>query len=998
MKLRDEQLKAIETIDKNLAINAGAGTGKTEVLTRRYVNLLKNGDFEDRGEVNSVVAITFTKKAASEMKQRVRELVENSKDEKLLELSGDLNDPNISTIDSFCGKIVKENSFFLDIDQNFTIMEERDSFNLFNIILNEMLESEEYKGIILEILNVTGKRDSNQVREDIKNIYNSIDQTTESASYFIKETLIRAGKLNKKSVRDDIFKSILAFDENSKFAGKFRKFLFEEESLEKLLNESDTLTLSNYFKELYGYSSEKYDDLKEVANLERQYIEYKNIDLNIKILKLCNDLKEKMMEEKKKLGKFEFNDILKMSIELMQIPSVKEKIQSDIKYLMVDEYQDSNDLQRKLFYDICSVENTLDRQNLFIVGDPKQSIYGFRGANINIFSETLQDIVNSGGELINFDMNFRSDRGIIEPVNLIYSKIMKERYNPLKFNRDSGNSKFNIIYADGKDSSNLEPNLISKYIIKSLSEDKNLGDFTLLFRSRTKLSDFENAFNEAGLDYYTFDSPGFFDTEEINLLISILKLLKKEDNNISYYYILNSKLYSFSDEEILEFYKNGNEKIQKALNEINKKIIDLKKLKLSSNKNLLEEIYKSFKIVETYNFLEPDFQAQGNLYKMLKLAKQADENLETFDEFFYTLDEKYSSLSQQQVEDEKSNVIKLMTIHGSKGLGFNQVIVPNLSNRGASDKNIINFTKENGLGINYYGMGYNFCLNKDLKNSIEQKENDNIYYVAMTRAKEGLLLGMTGNKSGYKAVLNNIVVENFSDNFLDEKNYVDILPIQKKISFKNPEYDFPYLEECKVEGNKTIKFNISQIMQEYNVRNEINKSYDKSQNINFDIPSNVLGKLVHRFVQIYDGDFEQAFQKIKEEFLYRENDDNLKSLLLNIVGDLDEEYFKGLREINFVYRYKNFIFRGIIDNIIEKDDTIIITDYKFSSLDNESLIENYFIQIVFYGIVVEKIYPDKEIKLQLINLKNKYKTYVDFNDNIKQRVMNIIEKYDGRIN
>ena len=134
MKLRDEQLKAIETIDKNLAINAGAGTGKTEVLTRRYVNLLKNGDFGDRGEVNSVVAITFTKKAASEMKQRVRELVENSKDEKLLELSGDLNDPNISTIDSFCGKIVKENSYFLDIDQSFTIMEERDSFNLFNII------------------------------------------------------------------------------------------------------------------------------------------------------------------------------------------------------------------------------------------------------------------------------------------------------------------------------------------------------------------------------------------------------------------------------------------------------------------------------------------------------------------------------------------------------------------------------------------------------------------------------------------------------------------------------------------------------------------------------------------------------------------------------------------------------------------------------------------------------------------------------------------------
>ena len=159
-----------------------------------------------------------------------------------------------------------------------------------------------------------------------------------------------------------------------------------------------------------------------------------------------------------------------------------------------------------------------------------------------------------------------------------------------------------------------------------------------------------------------------------------------------------------------------------------------------------------------------------------------------------------------------------------------------------------------------------------------------------------------------------------------------------------------------------------------------------------------MGKLVHRFVQIYEGDFEEAFEKVKEEFLFESNEGILRKLLLNILNDLDEEYFEGLREINFVYRHKNFIFRGIIDNIVEKDDTIIVTDYKFSSLNNESLIANYFIQIVFYGIVLEKLYPKKEIKLQLINLRNKYKTYVDFNDDIKEKVIDIIEKYDGRKN
>lgn len=997
MKLRDEQLKAIETIDRNLAINAGAGTGKTEVLTRRYVNLLKNGDFGDRGEVSSVVAITFTKKAASEMKQRVRELVENSDDEKLQELAGDLNDPNISTIDSFCGKIVKENSYFLDIDPSFTVMEDRESYNLFNNTLNELLKSDEYKGIIHEILNKTGKRDSEQVREDIKNIYNAIDQTTEGPSYYIKETLKIAEKLNKKSVREEICKSILAFDENSKFADKFRKFLFEEDTLKKLLNEDDDYTLSKYFSHLYGYTSQKYDDLKVTGDLERQYIEYKNMDVNIKILKLCDDLKTKMMQEKKKLGRFEFNDILRMSIELMQIPSVKEKIQSDIRYLMVDEYQDSNDLQRKLFYEICSVNNVLDRGNLFIVGDPKQSIYGFRGANINVFSETLEDIVNSGGELINFDMNFRSDRGIIEPVNIIYSKLMEDRYNPLNFSKDNGGQRFSIIFGDNKSPKDLETNLISKFIIKSLKE-KSLGDFTLLFRSRSKVSDFENKFKEQGLDYYTFDSPGFFTTEEINLLISILKLIKNEGNNISYYYILNSKLYSYSDEEILGFYKNGNEEIQNAVNEIHEKIIAIKNLNLSSNRRIIEEIYRSFKIFEIYNFENSDFQAQGNLYKMILLSRLSDENLETFDEFFYTLEEKYSSLSQQQVEDEKSDVIKLMTIHGSKGLGFNQVIVPNLGSKTASDKNIINFSKENGIGVNYLGVGYNFNLNKDLKKATEEKENDNIYYVAMTRAKEGLLLGMSGQSSGYKAVLDKIVVENFEENFLDEEEYKDVLPIERENKYENPEKNFPYLENLEIEDKKTIKLNISQIMQDYNMKNEVRKVYDNSVNFDLNISSNILGKLVHRFVQIYDGDFEGSFQRVKEEFLFESNEGILRELLLNILNDLDEEYFEGLREINFVYRHKNFIFRGIIDNIMEKDDTIIVTDYKFSSLNNESLIANYFIQIVFYGIVLEKLYPEKEIKLQLINLRNKYKTYVDFNDDIKEKVIDIIEKYDGRKN
>ena len=270
VKLRDEQVKAIESIEKNIIINAGAGTGKTEVLTRRYVHLLKHGELIPNKEVSSIVAITFTKKAAAEMKERVKNLVSESEDIYLLSMLGDLTDPNISTIDSFCGKLVRENSYYLDIDPNFTIMEEEESFQLFNHVLNCLLEKDEYKGLVLDILNITGKRQSDQVRFDIGSVYGEIRDLPIDIGYFLQLLKNREPLLNHYPKREEIVEELIKLHESKKLPKSLEDFLFLKNNINHL-KDRDYGVFMEFVKMINKLTASKYDYLKSLIDLEYEF-------------------------------------------------------------------------------------------------------------------------------------------------------------------------------------------------------------------------------------------------------------------------------------------------------------------------------------------------------------------------------------------------------------------------------------------------------------------------------------------------------------------------------------------------------------------------------------------------------------------------------------------------------------------------------------------------------------------------------------------------------
>ncbi len=677
---------------------------------------------------------------------------------------------------------------------------------------------------------------------------------------------------------------------------------------------------------------------------------------------------------------------------------------------MVDEYQDSNDIQKEIFYLICSKEKPLDRNNLFVVGDPKQSIYGFRGANINIFNETRRNIKETLGEDITFTKNYRSNDKLMSGINNIYSNIMKDRYdilNPSKVSKDN----YNIfsVNNDNKRDSSFEPKAISNYIASNIKEGKRKAkNYTLLFRSRNGQELFEENLRSRNIPFYTFDSLGFYNSDEIQIIIEIFKLIKDISNNQSLYFIMKSQIYKVSDEDIFEYLNNGSEDIEKINSEIFFKIKYLKELVNNSVSSILNNIYDIFSLYELYNFEENNIQKQGNLYKLNDIAKIYDENNLTFDDFCFDLINNRNDETMKQVENENSEVVKLMTIHGSKGLGFDDVVIPYINKGKSNKKDLVRFRKEDGLAINFYGANYTYKELEKLDLEEENIENNNIYYVAMTRAKENLMLGFSGFKSGYKKVIYEDIEALKNSNLIKEIQSEEeiVLDVKKRENLNDTE-EFLYTKNIESSKNNIIKSNITTVLNYYNNKNNLIdlkdidiKEYELiEEKDNLKLPGYLTGNIVHRYAELYKEPYNVDLKDVLAEFGVGEDQEVFfKRYIENFKKLFNYSVSKSLEEVEFNYKYKNFLFRGIIDRIEIEKNTLRIIDYKFSNLQKKELISRYWIQIVFYGLVCEQLFKDYKVELILKNIKNNYLAEIEYSTENKNSLLNIIDNYINDIN
>lgn len=667
----DKQKKAIsEPLGKNILVSAAAGSGKTRVLVERTVALLgeKTSDNKDISLANMVI-MTFTKKATQELKKRIKEAIElrlisEPENKMLIKESALLSSANISTIDSFCKKILEEhydklsvgNSVYGNFDPAYRIADEKELNILYNDVLNDFLEEkyaeEKYKPFFDAYME---KCDESNIKNILLKGIKFLSSITWPDEYlldrlnnFEKECIDNANKyinskidqlkmisINSKSLLDDLYDVMEESKNNLSANGKIKGATYKEvcnildKTISELENLFSILSKMTYKKEDVMEALDAFDKIV-VPSFPRKNLvmvsdedEYRLIADNVEILFkdlskirdisvmldlkkeiICNeneklllellyDFYMKIIEEKKHKNIYAIGDYANLALDILydkvvdddgnikRVPSDTAKILSD-KYttIFVDEYQDTNYIQEYILY---AITDGFKKKNTFLVGDVKQSIYGFRNAKPEIFNEKFKTYKDSPDDnmLITLDANYRSRKPILQYVNELFTNVMHEEYGAVNYERDgklgipnektyveppkmghdlveifllSKNQQGVIDIADDEKIDNIAYE--AEFVAKKIYELVNDGvckykDIAILLRStKGKAEYFLDAFSKYGIPGYSELNRGFFNRFEIKLLISILRIIDNPLQNIELASVITSSIFDIKNKEL----------------------------------------------------------------------------------------------------------------------------------------------------------------------------------------------------------------------------------------------------------------------------------------------------------------------------------------------------------------------------------------------------------------------------------------------------------------
>ncbi|MEO0087510.1 MAG: UvrD-helicase domain-containing protein [candidate division WOR-3 bacterium] len=932
-------------------ILAPAGSGKTKRLAENYVELLKKGV-----PVEKILAITFTEKAAYEMKERIFNLARGDK-EIFKKLKENLNKIRISTIDAFCLSLVKRFSFFLN--------------------LSSYLEVIEYPRNLYE--------------KAIANAFRSLKETEEFYDLLLNFLIEFNFKGYERLKRDFLipFWEKRLFSKRAIIEEKQKKGTCENErELKRALSEKLGNIAFQFFKE-------KVEKFYEEEKLKREILDFSDLELFAYFL--LNEHSE-------------FNNIL-------------DAFDERTDHILVDEFQDTNYLQWAII-DKLTEEWRAGKgrkselgitPSLFLVGDKKQSIYYFRGANVEIVNyaqKKLEEWLPEDFQLEIVQDNYRSLKAIIDFTNVLFSEIFGKEYTPFQKKRNneaSGRVEIILIEAEGRteEKRKLEAEILCKRIksivnnleIYSLNkEEKYLCDYkdiTILIRRRTHLRVLEEKLREYDIPFVVVKGTGFYDEPEIQFLLSFLRFLSEPTSSYNLYLLLKSPLFNFTDEEIIKInQREGLNLYEKLLNY--SADCDVKRKKdIEYLKKLLEEYQKErlsvfveqvLKEREVYRYLT-DPQRKANVKKFLNLLEKLENENQTLLEitqFFRFVKE---DEPKANINTEEMNVVKIMTIHEAKGLQFPVVFVPFLDEEVASRFNQhFLFIEENEKKVRYIGEGITE-MRKENEEFSKHKEKEiaeekRIFYVAVTRAQDALYLsGVLGSNIAESKLLwliDKLQIKKINNHYKAEKKIegVRILTkemveeeykkIKEKEKIRKEEETPEIMVEKLTRFKKGVEYiEVTKILPEERKRHswewvifgevfhilldEISKGY-----LNLDEKEiEKRGKELLKKKGISNVELEkwakiilEHFQKLKEKGL------------LKIIEKKENSY----SEFPFILKKGNKFYFGRIDKIIIEDDKIYLYDYKTFPVKEtqvEKIAKGYLSQLAIYELALKNIFNKK---------------------------------------
>jgi len=605
--LLPEQAAAAYEINKHISVTAGPGSGKTTVLVERYLHILR----EHSLSIDQIVAITFTNRAANEMRERLRadlnhmlRIATDDERRRWLNYKRTLDGAVITTIHGFCARLLREFPIEARVDPQFLLLDEHRAAMMLELTVEEVL-SDFISGGHIEISRLTLGVGRSRLAAALAQLY----RESRGQGLSLEELALATARVH--ATEEDHARALEALERTMNDFLRVRRttraaldnqaevFAAWSEAKNLLTSIPSHETLADYCRLIETFRDPRpairgsvadhvkaLDELIWARNLQGR-VPQVCLDLfarqyALEMVNLLLRIDQRLNEEKQKLSALDFDDLELRTLTLLERPEVLARTSERYRFFLVDEFQDTNSVQR-LLLERLSLTKGRRPANLFIVGDRKQSIYGFRGADVDVFREMTATLLAHSGEEKPLQLNFRSQPALIAFFNYLFARLFQvpddipsseyknldqlgyvkhEPSEPKRELRDEGALVELLVTTKPSleddprayyDSRELDAQQIARRILalKRSSPELKYGDIALLFRAMTQVQIYESVFRRANIPYQTVLGRGFYEREEITDLIQLLRFLDNKTDELALAAVLRSPLCGLSDNALL---------------------------------------------------------------------------------------------------------------------------------------------------------------------------------------------------------------------------------------------------------------------------------------------------------------------------------------------------------------------------------------------------------------------------------------------------------------
>lgn len=1009
MAWTNEQKEAIYTEGTNIIVSAGAGSGKTAVLTERVLEKVKKGI-----SVDNLLILTFTKMAAKEMKERIGDKL---KKEGLTSELAKLDTADITTFDAYALSVVKKYHYYLNVSKDINIIDGSVITLYKRKILKDIFEElyEENNHEFIDFIQEYCIKDDKDIFEFILNINSKLDLKTNKREYLDNYINTVYDEVKIDNDIDNYIKVILKLISN---INDYLEYIDDDDYLAKLYDVLSPLLSAKSYDDIKSNISIKLPILRGASDITREYRDkikstideikklttYDSYDdikrgiLSTKgnakvIIDIIKKLDDITYNYKVKYNSYEYSDISALAIKLVRDnKEIREEIKNNLNEILIDEYQDTNDVQEEFI-------SYISNNNVYMVGDIKQSIYRFRNANPYIFKNKYDTYSNNiGGIKIDLNKNFRSREEVINNINLLFDRIMDNDIGGADYSLSHRMIYGNLMYkgdGDNKEDNNFsvynylndttfKNNEVEAFIIaddiknkinsgyKAFGKDTNgvrkikYSDFAILLDSSKSFDLYKKILEYNGIPTSIVKSVNLTDGEVVLVIKNIISfIIKINDNKIDnefkklFISIGRSFLFNTDDNVLFDYFLNNNFK-DSDIYKISYNIT--KRLDTISLEEIIDLIVDNF---DFYNklFLLGDYNA--NILRIQKL-KEITNSLINLDYDIYDyqkyLDDIISNnlKLEYSVNDNSTDTVKIMTIHASKGLEFGVCYYGELYNRFNNSDAISKYSYDNKYGIIlpykdkflyntiYHNLSYRDYVMENISERIR------LFYVALTRAKEKMIFILPSNTKEDNKSIGDIIDNSIRGKYNSFASIMYSLESITKDYYKNIDInDINLSKDYNMISNNNYKEHLKLINDKIEVNTTCipssikeNKTFSKKDIhiVTKEEEDKLLyGRLIHELFECTD------FNNLDNL------SDNNKKIIERFLEKIDISHANIYKEYEFIYDEDNTTYHGIIDLMLEYQDNIKIIDYKLKNINDEAYIK----QLNGYKNYIEKLFNKK---------------------------------------